>query len=251
MLRSERGNPTAFNRGVLGSSISAHRSRPHVDWTWSQCISSINIINSSYYTFFVMNFAPWTAAHRSGSARRSHLTNLIACVNFIRPSHSQDILQTLSRPFHYSVSRRSVPDPIATAIPSSGHRRPKKMSDIPGRNEAKPRGTPAVPSPSARYIHISHTLKAQRATCKLRLLTSLASSSSPPQTASSSPIASAPRPPSPLPTSSQVATSPQPTATSPPRASTATETTLPTAPARFANSSKNPASSSLATRHPP
>src|SRR5436305_2107250 len=120
------------NRGVLGSKhLRTELSQPHVDWTGKSIIQvSTNIITCLTTIIFVMNFVPWTAAHRSWSIGRLQLTNLIACVEYTKP---------------YIAS-----DPLATAVPSSTPSSPKKMSDIPGRNDEKPRGTPAVPSPSAR-----------------------------------------------------------------------------------------------------
>src|SRR5271155_2398305 len=107
---------------VLGSSISARGLvSTHVDWTRKSIIRLAQNINQLVSRLlFVMNFVPWTTAHRSWSIGRLQLTNLIACVDCTRT---------------YIAS-----DPLATAVPSSTPSSPKKMSDIPGRNDEKPRG---------------------------------------------------------------------------------------------------------------
>jgi hypothetical protein len=109
-----------------------------------------NIILPVLRQLFAMNFVPWTATHRSWSIGRLQLTNLIACIDCIRASQLRDTLHTRSRLLRTSVPQRSTPDPLATAVPSTKLSSPKKMSDIPGGSDEKPRGTPTVPSPSAR-----------------------------------------------------------------------------------------------------
>jgi hypothetical protein len=106
-----------------------------------------NIILPVLRLLFAMNFVPWTATHRSWSIGRLQLTNLIAC---IRASQLRDTLHTRSRLLRTSVPQRSAPDPLATAALSTKPSSPKKMSDIPGGSDKKPRSTPTVPSPSAR-----------------------------------------------------------------------------------------------------
>src|SRR5436309_2950354 len=113
---------------------------------------AIGVIKLVLQHLFVMNLVPWIDAHRFWSSR---LTNVVWYINSVIPSQSCANLETRSKSFHTTqIPQRRVADPIVTTtlFGTSSSANPKRMSEIPGRNEEKARGAAAVPIPSARYI---------------------------------------------------------------------------------------------------
>ena len=144
-----KGQPAVLPRLLFGPNISA----PKISTPCRLDLESIkhNCNRSLQYNtdFIVMTVVPWTIAYKSWSIRLQP-TNLIACVNIAKGSHTQAAPQTRSRRFHGSVPRRQILEITSEEEANSFPSKPKMENRDPRRNDEKPAGTPARPSPSAR-----------------------------------------------------------------------------------------------------